>query len=256
MTFKAVDVPALVQTVQPVIEMLDGKATTTSAEVARVFDKQHKNVLRDIEKMLPDLVPHHKLNFEPTVVTRENPSGGAPIKSKAYRITRDGFVLLAMGFSGKKALAFKQAYLQAFNQMEAALTERIDEDESPLEAPQRFHRLREDDLRQVTTHRAMRKLGVETHYQTNCVFYTPPEWKSAKVKRWLVTKEKRIYRWQPAIMPASIEPLSPDAVIVERQQLQQWLDSFPFDQTLGLAEGLAASKKPRPHLRLVSENNA
>jgi len=40
-----------------------------------------------------------------------------------YLITRDGFMLLAMGFTGKKAMQFKLAYIEAFNQMEQELKE-------------------------------------------------------------------------------------------------------------------------------------
>lgn len=58
-------------------------------------------------------------NFEETVELRANPSGGAAIPSPGYCITRDGFTLLAMGFTGKKALAFKLAYIDAFNAMAA-----------------------------------------------------------------------------------------------------------------------------------------
>jgi len=46
---------------------------------------------------------------------------GATRESPAYNLTRDGFTLLAMGFTGKKALAFKLAYIDAFNRMEAGL---------------------------------------------------------------------------------------------------------------------------------------
>lgn len=45
---------------------------------------------------------------------RANPSGGARIQSTIYTITRGGFTLLAMGFTGKKALAFKLAYIDVF----------------------------------------------------------------------------------------------------------------------------------------------
>jgi phage regulator Rha-like protein len=41
--------------------------------------------------------------------------------SKAYTMTRDGFTFLAMGFTGKKAAGFKEAYIQAFNRMEQEL---------------------------------------------------------------------------------------------------------------------------------------
>jgi len=74
--------------------------------------------------LLKDLPADHQPNFRQTVITRDNPSGGAPIKSPAYNLTRDGFTLLTMGFNGKKALAFKLAYIDAFNKMEAELSGR------------------------------------------------------------------------------------------------------------------------------------
>jgi len=118
----SVNVPQLAHSIHPSVQLIEGRAVTSSVEVARVYGKQHRNVLQAIEKILPDLPADRLLNFQQTVVTRENPSGGASIDSKAYHLTRDGFTLLAMGFTGKKALAFKLAYIEAFNQMEAALT--------------------------------------------------------------------------------------------------------------------------------------
>ena len=58
-------------------------------------------------------------NFGQTVTMRENPNGGALIPSIAYTISRDGFTLLTMGFTGKKAFGFKLAYIKAFNAMAA-----------------------------------------------------------------------------------------------------------------------------------------
>jgi len=119
-----VNVPALANIARPVIEIHDGKVTTTSIEVSRVFGKRHDNVMRDIQNLRADLDENRLLNFEETVITRPNPSGGEPIKSPAYHLTRDGFTLLTFGFTGKKALAFKLAYIDAFNKMEAALAEK------------------------------------------------------------------------------------------------------------------------------------
>lgn len=105
----------------PVVTLSQNRAVTTSKDVADCFGKRHDNVMRDIENLLSELPSDHLLSFEETLIERENPSGGAPIKSPAYEITRDGFTLLAMGFTGKKALQFKLAYIDAFNQMEAKL---------------------------------------------------------------------------------------------------------------------------------------
>lgn len=105
----------------PVVTVVDGNVTTLSTDVASFFEKQHKHVIAAIENIIATLPQERQPNFRQTVVTRANPSGGAPIKSKAYRLTRDGFTFLAMGFTGARAQEFKWAYIDAFNKMEAAL---------------------------------------------------------------------------------------------------------------------------------------
>ena len=108
----------------PVVTVCDGVVTTLSTNVAEYFQKRHNDVIRAIEKIVETLPSDRLRNFAQTVVTRENPSGGAPIESKAYRLTRDGFTFLAMGFTGERAQAFKWAYIDAFNKMEAQLQNR------------------------------------------------------------------------------------------------------------------------------------
>jgi len=131
-----VNIPALAYSVQPTVQIENGQVITTSIEVARVFGKEHKHVLDAIRKLLSDLGADRQPNFRQTVETRPNPSGGEPIKSPAYHLTRDGFTLLAMRFTGKKALAFQVAYIEAFNQMEAALTAKTSATPAvPLPAP-------------------------------------------------------------------------------------------------------------------------
>ena len=104
----------------PLLEVVKGKPSVTSLQIAAHFGKEHANVLRDIERILPQ-VPEifNKLNFELIEV---------PVKigfgirlDKAYALSRDGFSLLAMGFTGKAALAWKVRYIEAFNAMEKAL---------------------------------------------------------------------------------------------------------------------------------------
>jgi Rha family phage regulatory protein len=107
--------------VAPVLNVVNGRATTTSLDVALHFGKRHDNIIRDIESLRSKLPAHCLLNFEKTAIERPSPLTGAPIKSPAYRLTRDGFTLLAMGFTGKKALDFKLAYIDAFKRMEAQL---------------------------------------------------------------------------------------------------------------------------------------
>jgi len=117
----SVNVPALAHSIHPSVQLIEGRAVTSSVEVARVYGKQHKDVLRAIEKILPELPAEHQRNFAPMLSSVEI-GNGATRDSKAYHLTRDGFTLLAMGFTGKKAIAFKIAYIEAFNQMERELS--------------------------------------------------------------------------------------------------------------------------------------
>ena len=97
----------------------DGKPVTTSRAVAEQFGKQHKNVIQAIEGLRTTLDEtedgraFNRLNFQPVTL----PDGKGE-KRPAYLLTRDGFTLLAMGFTGAKAVQFKVAYINAFNRME------------------------------------------------------------------------------------------------------------------------------------------
>ncbi|HCR1733177.1 TPA: Rha family transcriptional regulator [Pseudomonas aeruginosa] len=99
------------------VEIIGGKPTTTSLDVAKHFRKRHDNVLRDIKNLeCPE--DFALLNFEECSRT------GANNRPEPYvRMTRDGFTLLCMGFTGKEAMHWKIAYINAFNKMEQALIE-------------------------------------------------------------------------------------------------------------------------------------
>ena len=99
----------------PVLAVVNGIPTTTSFQVAELFDRLHKNVLRDIQAL--ECSPEfNRLNFEPVEYTDAKGE-----RRPAYRLTKDGFVFLAMGFTGPQAARFKEAYITAFNEMEKAL---------------------------------------------------------------------------------------------------------------------------------------
>lgn len=101
----------------PVLSVFDGIPTTTSNEVAQHFGKQHQHVLERIRALMAEApAEFSRSNFRLAETIDEQ---GKP--RTAYRITRDGFTLLAMGFTGKKTLTFKLAYIEAFNRMEAQL---------------------------------------------------------------------------------------------------------------------------------------
>ena len=106
----------------PSLVVIDGTIKTTSLSVAEYFGKRHDHVLRDIKKIIDSIQGlDHAPNFGETVIERENPSGGLPIKSIAYEMDKDGFVLLVMSYNGVKAMAIKIAYIHAFNKMATEL---------------------------------------------------------------------------------------------------------------------------------------
>lgn len=92
-------------------------ARVDSLFVAECFEKEHKNVLRDIQRITDpnsglssDFV---QLNFEPISY-----HDARNRKQKAYALTRDGFTMLVMGYTGAKAMKFKEMYIKRFNEME------------------------------------------------------------------------------------------------------------------------------------------
>ncbi|MFR3484677.1 MAG: Rha family transcriptional regulator [Clostridia bacterium] len=91
------------------------RAVCTSLDIAETFGKEHKNVLRDVEN-LGCSEEFNRLNFEPISYT-----DSMNRMQKAYTMTRDGFTLLVMGYTGDLAMKFKEAYIKQFNAMEAAL---------------------------------------------------------------------------------------------------------------------------------------
>lgn len=92
--------------------MKNRQAVTTSLQVSVNFKKRHDHILRDVDAMKKD-VPNFGEMFSQATTTD---SYGR--ERRIYYMNRDGFSLLAMGFTGKKALQFKLKYIKAFNEME------------------------------------------------------------------------------------------------------------------------------------------
>lgn len=92
----------------------DGKDTAraNSLIVAKMFGKDHKNVLRAI-KNIDCSEEFSRLNFAPSKYKDDRGK-----MQPCVMMTRDGFTFLAMGFTGKKAAQFKEAYIKRFNEME------------------------------------------------------------------------------------------------------------------------------------------
>lgn len=107
----------------------NGQLVTDSLKVAETFGKLHKHVIRAIEELFvsaqnwaetDNQIINSIFSHSEYDVTLNNGTG-ATKKSPMYIMNRDGFTLLAMGFTGKKALAFKLKYIEAFNRMEKEL---------------------------------------------------------------------------------------------------------------------------------------
>lgn len=101
---------------------------TTSLKVAEFFGKRHSHVLEKIESL--DCSPAFtSANFSAHAVKIR--AGAVLRDSKHYEMTKDGFMFLVMGFTGQKAARIKEAYINAFNEMEAKIKFERDHDLKP-----------------------------------------------------------------------------------------------------------------------------
>jgi len=97
---------------------------TTSRIVAEVFEKEHFNVLRDIEALIADMVKVEEADnqssveeyFQLTLTTVPMPNN-ATRKDKGFTLTKDGFLMLVLGYSGEKAVRFRMQFLKEFNRL-------------------------------------------------------------------------------------------------------------------------------------------
>ena len=92
-------------------------ARVDSLFVASAFEKNHKEVLRDIRRITADdsglSDEFRQRNFAPSYYRNKQNK-----KQPCYYLTRDGFTMLVMGYTGAKAMKFKEMYIKRFNEME------------------------------------------------------------------------------------------------------------------------------------------
>ena len=128
----------------------NGVVKADSLVVARIFEKRHDNVVRDI-KNLDCSEEFRLLNFEESSYI--NAQGHS---QPCFNLTRNGLVFLVMGYRGKKAAAFKEAYIRRFDEMEEFIKYLLEaRTEFPLltenillthESPKHYHFSNEADL--------------------------------------------------------------------------------------------------------------
>lgn len=102
-----------------IIELVkeNGQVFATSKQVAEDFGKRHDNVLQSIKSLEKDVLNFKEMFIETKSLDKYKR------EQRTYNLTKDGFTLLAFGFSGKKAMQFKLDYINAFNEMEQQLKE-------------------------------------------------------------------------------------------------------------------------------------
>jgi len=101
------------------INIKNDEAVTTSLKVAEAFGKRHDKLLHEIERMYGELTEDNSPQNGGAKFFRKGTYTNRGRKYPMYYMNRDGFSLLVMGFTGKKALEWKLKYIEAFNQMES-----------------------------------------------------------------------------------------------------------------------------------------
>ena len=142
----------------PDLVVVDGQITTTSNQIAEHFGKRHADVMRAI-KRLECSAEFTERNF---ALSEFLDATGR--KLPCYRITRDGFVFLAMGFTGKEAAQWKEAYITAFNKMEVELRAKEKPAADPAIDYARISPAQAQDLREIV--KAIVDAKIQGHGET------------------------------------------------------------------------------------------
>lgn len=136
------------------------RVAVTSLDVAETFGKEHKHVLRDIRE-LGCSEEFNRSNFG-----RISYKDSMNRKQDAVLMTRDGFTLLVMGYTGELAMRFKEAYIRQFNAMEAALQGKLIEREKGIAVRQALTKAIQQSAEDARMH------GHAYSTYTNCIYKT------------------------------------------------------------------------------------
>ncbi len=132
----------------------------SSLDVAETFEKEHRHILEDIRRIESNISRAEfsalfSLSLYKATNGKENPM---------YLMTRDGFTLLVMGYTGEKAMKFKLAYIKQFNAMEKMLQGKLIEREKGIAVRQSLTKA----LQQSTENERMHGHAYSTY--TNCIY--------------------------------------------------------------------------------------
>jgi len=205
---------------QPIVSLVNEKPTTTSLNVAEVFGKRHDDVLKAIRSS--DVPDNFRLgNFAESSYTNSQGKD-----QPMYQLTRDGFMILVMGFTGSRAMKFKLAYIEAFNQMEVALTART------LPPPDQPRRLPSPGLT-PEQQRAVQVLIGERVYATDNKAMYPQMFRTTyrRIKdKFLVAKYDQVpqgrFEELVAFINSLFAPVSKPTVSVSRDEFESFVKEY------------------------------
>lgn len=103
--------------IKPTLQIEAGQIVASSVDVAHNFERRHDIVLRAISELLP----HVSEGFSLRNITESTYTDSRGKQQRCYHLTRDGFAMIALGFTGEKAIKFREAYVTRFSEMEAYL---------------------------------------------------------------------------------------------------------------------------------------
>lgn len=112
-----------IQKMKELVYLKSDEAVCDSLQIAEHFGKRHDRVLRAIDNLIDSLPKNGERNMFRLGSRIANDGQN----HRMYYMNRDGFSLLVMGFTGKKALEWKLQYINAFNQMENFIKEKTTE---------------------------------------------------------------------------------------------------------------------------------
>ena len=136
------------------------KIIVSSLDVAETFNKEHKNVLRDIKELSSNLssTEFDKMFYEDTY------KAGNGKKNPMYLMNKDGFTLLVMGYTGSKAMKFKLDYIKQFNAMREMLLNKSLEREKGIAVRQALTKALQQSKEDERMH------GHAYSNYTNCIY--------------------------------------------------------------------------------------
>lgn len=153
------------------VYLKDNAAVCNSLQVAEKFGKRHDKLIFEIERMYSGLIGKGctQNGGDPLFVKSSYVQPQNKQKYPMYRMNRDGFSLLVMGFTGKNALEWKLQYIKAFNQMEKLIQEkgtvayRISDQEERM-----TRRTETDAIKEFVEYAKEQGSTRADHYYSNC----------------------------------------------------------------------------------------